>query len=407
MVSGKSALLPAVLTVLAMASALAGATEPDREALRALRDQAQAIGERAEAAALPAWLRTPTEGQAHAAGAAAGREAGERLREHVDQGQPEACEALGAACGPPEAAQPAPLGETLTLLVSRSLGESTLRVIFATAAAEGVRVVFRGVAEGEPLMGFVREIHTLLQGLDPVPLVEIDPTPFRQTGAAVVPVLVLSGPQGEIARVSGLTSAAWLQEQVRTGHQGDLGARGPVEPIAEPDMIAEIHRRIQALDMDALRERAIQSFWSRARFEHLPAAERSRERLIDPTVQAKADILHPDGRVIVRAGETVNPLERMPFSQRLVVFDATSPAQVAQARVLGEAQGAGRPTYLATGFDRVRGWDGFRAVEDALDEPVYLLTADLRERFALERVPATVEAREGRFVVREYPPETQ
>ena len=146
----------------------------------------------------------------------------------------------------------------------------------STAAAhEGVRVVFRGVAEGEGMMAFVRRVHGLIQGLDPVPSVEIDPTPFRQIGATVVPVLVLDGPQGEIARVSGLTSAAWLKDQVRAGQGGDLGIRGPVEPIAEPDMIAEIARRIRALDMNALRERAIQSFWSRAQFEHLPAAERS------------------------------------------------------------------------------------------------------------------------------------
>ena len=168
-----------------------------------------------------------------------------------------------------------------------------------------------------------------------------------------------------------------------------------------------MHRRIRALDLDALRERAIESFWSRAHFEHLPAAERARERLIDPTIQAKADIRHPDGRVIVRAGETVNPLDRMPFSQRLVVFDATSPAQVAKARALGEAPGGWPADLPGDALRPGRGWDGFRAVEDALDAPVYLLTPDLRTRFALERVPATVEARDGRFVVREYPPETR
>ena len=157
--------------------------------------------------------------------------------------------------------------------------------------------------------------------------------------------------------------------------------------------------------MDALRERAVTGFWKQARFEHLPAADRPRERLLDPTVQAKADIRHPDGRLIVRAGETLNPLERMTFSRRLVVFDATIPAQVAQARALGDAPGSGQALYLATRFERERGWDGFQAVEDGLDAPVYLLTPDLRARFALERVPSTVEARDGRFVVREYPAE--
>jgi conjugal transfer pilus assembly protein TraW len=405
MACGKPGWLLAVLAVLVMASALARATEPDPEVLRAMRDQTQAIQERTQAAEPPDWLRTPSEAPAHAAGEAAGREAGERLRVQVDQGQPEACAALEAECAPPDAAQPAPPGETLTLLVSRSLGEAALRAIFATAATEGVLVVFRGVAEGEPLMGFVREVHALLQGLDPVPLVELDPTPFRETGAASVPLLVLSGPDGEIARVGGITSAAWLKDQVRAGHQGDLGTRGPVEVIAEPDMIEEIARRIRTLDMDALRERAMTGFWKQARFEHLPAADRPRERLLDPTVQAKADIRHPDGRLVVRSGETLNPLERMAFTRRLVVFDATVPAQVAQARALGDAPGSGQALYLATRFEHERGWAGFQAVEDVLDAPVYLLTPDLRARFALERVPSTVEARDGRFAVREYPPE--
>ena len=106
----------------------------------------------------------------------------------------------------------------------------------------------------------------------------------------------------------------------------------------------------------------------------------------------------------MRAGASANPLDHLPFTRRLVVFDPTEPGQVRQARELGEAPGS-PPLYLATRFDRDAGWEGFRAVEDTLDEPVYLLTPDLRERFALERVPATVEASGRTFLVREYPPE--
>ena len=61
--------------------------------------------------------------------------------------------------------------------------------------------------------------------------------------------------------------------------------------------------------------------------------------------------------------------------------------------------------YLATRLERSRGWEGLASVEDALDAPVYLLTPDVRERFALERVPAFVEARGRVFVVAEVPPE--
>jgi len=44
-------------------------------------------------------------------------------------------------------------------------------------------------------------------------------------------------------------------------------------------------------------------------------------------------------------------------------------------------------------------------VEDALDAPVYLLAPDVRQRFALERVPVFVEARGRVFIVAEVPPE--
>jgi conjugal transfer pilus assembly protein TraW len=186
---------------------------------------------------------------------------------------------------------------------------------------------------------------------------------------------------------------------------GDLGVRGPVAAIAEADLIEEIHRRIAALDLDALRAKAIVSYWRRARFEHLPAATEARERRIDPTIEARCDITLPDGRTLVRAGARVNPLDHLPFGLRLVVFDPTDGVQVRTAQALGETAGALRPLYLATRFDRDAGWEGFRAVEDTLDEPVYLLTPDVRERFALERVPATVEASDRSFLVREIPPE--
>ena len=62
--------------------------------------------------------------------------------------------------------------------------------------------------------------------------------------------------------------------------------------------------------------------------------------------------------------------------------------------------------YLATRLERSRGWEGLASVEDSLDAPVYLLTPDVRARFALERVPAFVEARGRVFVVVEVPPET-
>jgi conjugal transfer pilus assembly protein TraW len=296
---------------------------------------------------------------------------------------------------------------TLTVLVSRSLGAAQLKEIFAFAAdTPRVRVVFRGVAEDESLMDFVRQIHGLLAGIEPVPEVVLDPTPFAAAGVDIAPVLLAQGPDGELARVAGLADPFWLRSRVLVGERGDLGVLGPVKPVTEPDLIAELQRRLAALDLGRMRELALERYWQRVAFEALPVALEPRTREIDPTITAPRDLRSADGTLLVRDGDTLNPLNRLPFTQRLVVFDASDERQVATARRLGREAGDRRVLYLATQLERGRGWEGLASVEDVLDAPVYLLTPDVRQRFSLERVPVFVEARGRTFIVAEVPPET-
>ncbi|UHD16331.1 TrbC family F-type conjugative pilus assembly protein [Thiocapsa bogorovii] len=387
---------PALLALSFQLVSTASVQASERSDLRALRDQAGAVQEAVSGTTLPDWLRAGS-GASARAGETLGTAERERLHRLTTAQVPALPDAQATATATPT--------QTITLLVSRALGAAALRDIFATAARPDMRVVFRGVGEGEPLIDFMRGIHAELEGLDPMPAVALDPTPFREAGAEAVPLMILSGPDGEIARVAGLSDPAWLQAQVAAGRTGDLGVRGPVEAISEADMLEEIARRVAALDLAALREQALARYWTRAVFEHLPTAREPRTRVIDPVIEAKADIALPDGTLLVRSGEQLNPLDRLAFGLRLVVFDPTEPAHVRTARALGASAGALRPVYLATRLNREAGWEGFRALEDALDETVYLLTPDLRERFALERVPASVEAAGRVFLVREHPPE--
>ena len=218
---------------------MVGDAERD-EALRALRDQAGAIQAWVESAERPAWLDANPHDGARAAGEALGRQQHERLREGLPAVS--ACRDLGQLC-PPAAPEPvagtasrrpgrtlAGQGRrrggdhdpgatalsaediTLTVLVSRSLGAAQLKEIFAFAAdTPRVRVVFRGVAEDESLMDFVRQIHGLLAGIEPVPEVVLDPTPFAAAGVDIAPVLLAQGPDGELARVAGLADPHWLR----------------------------------------------------------------------------------------------------------------------------------------------------------------------------------------------------
>ncbi|WP_295391002.1 TrbC family F-type conjugative pilus assembly protein [uncultured Thiodictyon sp.] len=400
---------PVVALILALAHPVQAAPTADPLGLRAIRDQAQALDATARTTPPPSWLGLAPETAGAAAGDDLGREALSRMQEAPPAVS--ACKDLGQLCGTGQAAaepmaRPAePPGVTYTVLVSRSLGTEALRAIFRAASGRDVRFLFRGVAPGERLMDMIKAIHALLDGIDPVPAVEIDPTVFREAGATVVPLLIARGPDGELARVTGLTAPAWLREQLQGGARGDLGVRGPAVAISEVDLIEELQRRVAALDMDTLREGAIKRYWQRATFDTLPVVTEPRERTIDPTVTASADVLLPDGTKVIQAGASVNPLDHVPFTHRLIVFDASDPRQVETARRLGETDSPQRPLYLATRFDRDQGWDGLRAVEDRLDEPVYLLTPDVRTRFALERVPALVEARGRVFVVHEVLPD--
>ncbi|MCK7582164.1 MAG: conjugal transfer protein TrbC [Chromatiales bacterium] len=352
-----------------------------------LRDEAVGIQERALLEARPDWLRVQEPAAAQWA---------------TELG---ALEALKPPSwmAPTEADSPQSSSWTVTVLASRALGEAQLRELLEMAAGRPeVRIVWRGVAPGESLGAFLRWIQTPLRAAlvnreeGAVPRLELDPRPFQNPLVDLAPTLIVTDGTGtELARVSGLSDPDWLLAQVRQGRRGDLGVRGPTVAVSEPDLIAELQRRLAGIDWAAERAAARARYWERAALIERPTAEQPRERRLDLTLEAQADAHLPDGTRVIRAGERVDPLAIRPFRQRLFVFDATDPRQVADVARQGAASRAeGRlPLYLATRLDRAAGWDGYRAVQTALGDPLYLLTPDVAQRFQIERVPARVEAR--------------
>ncbi|WPL15725.1 conjugal transfer pilus assembly protein TraW [Thiorhodovibrio winogradskyi] len=343
---------------------------------------------------LPAWLQ---QANAQSRGFAADAEAiAERARTIIKE-ETESCAADSVA----DANHPPAI--TFTLFASRALGESQLRDLFLFAAGQPeTRILFRGIGEDESLLDFMASLTPLLEDIDPQPTVLLDPTPFREHGIESVPTLVATGPDGtELARVSGLASIHWLRSALDEGKTGDLGVRGPIRAIAEQDILELIHQRLALLDFKTLGERAVQRAFDRLAFETLPAAGEERERWIDPTITAGADVHLPDGTLLVRAGDSVNPLDKLPFTQRLVIFDASDSRQLAFAQSLANEPSDKPTTFLLTGLHREGGWNELTQVMEQLDRRVYLLTPEIRERFSLDRVPAIVEAVGRQFRVRE------
>ncbi|MEI8574972.1 conjugal transfer protein, partial [Methylomonas sp. WH-1] len=142
-------------------------------------------------------------------------------------------------------------------------------------------------------------------------------------------------------------------------------------------------------------------FWEQQKFEDLPTAQADRDRIVDLTITASRDLVAPNGQLIIHAGQTVNPLDKMPFGLCLMVFDATVPAQVELIQHQSCQDKQARAMYLATSLPRQSGWDSLQRLETALQAPVYLLTPDVRSRFQLQQVPAIVEQLGNQLVVRE------
>ncbi|MDF5484982.1 TrbC family F-type conjugative pilus assembly protein, partial [Vibrio parahaemolyticus] len=205
-------------------------------------------------------------------------------------------------------------------------------------------IVFRGIPEGMNLGQGVKAIQALAAKKDPVPNIIINPTLFKTYNITAVPTIVmledepLPGEQPNVvAQVSGLSDPVWLAREVDNGEKGDLGVKGPVEKISEPDLIDVAKKRLANIDWEEKKKQAIERFWTKQNFNELPRAPKSRTREIDPSVMITSDINTPDGTVFAHAGDVINPLcdpkevckpGTRPFTQAVVVFDPLDKKQM-------------------------------------------------------------------------------
>ncbi len=320
----------------------------------------------------------------------------------------ETVRAIAAGALPDPAVVPATPrpGRRFRLYVSQSMPTAELGAALAQARRHpDLTVVLRGLAPQQTLGQLRRRLLALSGRTEPgagPPAIELDPPRFAAAGIGVVPTLVCEDGGRELARVAGLIDSDWLRREVDGGRRGDLGTLGEVLPIVEPDLMLALAQRAAGWDLEQLRRNAESRYWQRRAAPILPAATVARARRIDPSFVVTADLVAPDGRAIARAGETINPLARAPFTQRLLVFDATEARQCAAVSALIRAAGERRVTLMTTRWDAQRGFVGLAALGRELGRPVYLLGPELVERFRLERVPSMVEADGLEFVVSEF-----
>jgi len=185
----------------------------------------------------------------------------------------------------------------------------------------------------------------------------------------------------------------------------DLGAIGPVYPIAEPDMLDEIQAILRARqatgELERLQQAALKRM--RARIE-TPAAvsglmrtRQPRNWDVDPSVRFDEPVVDHEGRIVIPAGTLANPLSVVSLSSILLFIDGRDRAQVAAARRFIDASPlpvmpiltAGSPVALARTWQRQVFFD-----QDGR----------LVRRFGIQAVPARVRQAGLALRVEEFTP---
>ena len=172
---------------------------------------------------------------------------------------------------------------------------------------------------------------------------------------------------------------------------------GTTYPIAEPDALAEIEARANAVNWPAQRAAALHAVaprqadvvkWSAHGGFAVEPAPKDRRREHIPTYTLSFDITDGRGGIIYPRGFQFNPLEHVTLPYRIVVI---APQHV---RWLGVRLQDTDMVILTAG--------DYTAVSEKLGRPTFLLNGKIKERLGIEYVPSIIEQEGQLLSVQEF-----
>ncbi|WP_261643033.1 type-F conjugative transfer system protein TraW [Erwinia mallotivora] len=181
----------------------------------------------------------------------------------------------------------------------------------------------------------------------------------------------------------------------------DLGTIGHLFPIAEPDLLAFIGQRLQGMkdsgELDRLQEEAEARVKAHAvrptPVAGLTPAKTDRSWRYDPTFTVRETIRDMRGNVIARAGDQVNPLDKIPYSETLYFVDGDNKTQMTWVK----QQLAGEKNFKVILIN-----GNVHDSSMALDEPVYFdQYGTLTTKFGFEHTPVRITRADDRLKVEE------
>lgn len=178
----------------------------------------------------------------------------------------------------------------------------------------------------------------------------------------------------------------------------DLGVVGQTFPVVEPDLLAVIHQRLEAMEksgaiarqQEELKRRTLAFVERPSPVPGIGRTVRAATWLYDPTVTLDMDLRGVDGQVFHHKGERINPLDYRPFTRTLIFVDGDDPKQMEWALALDRRKGGATKIIFVKGA--VIDW------QKRLKRPLYFdQHGVLVRKFGIAHVPATV-AQEGRML---------
>ncbi|EPK8021783.1 TrbC family F-type conjugative pilus assembly protein [Providencia rettgeri] len=293
-------------------------------------------------------------------------------------------------------------GDFYYVLVSASLSDKEIKDMMTDYdGRRDVSLVIRGVTDKAKLMDELTRWQQLVLDSGAEVTVNLDPVIFKDNAVTAVPTIIHEKDGEFVASVSGISNIDFLK-----GKTGKLGTAGPTKEVVERSLLDMIEEGVKNLDFEQMKKDALNNYWPRQRqeFEVFPTVKKRATHTIDPTVIIPQDIVTPEGVVVAKKGK-VNPLDVIPFGQKLIVFDASVPWQRDFARHEYENTEPGINPILITTNVYGDGWDTFKDAAQHYGEKarLYMIQPGMSERFGIEAVPSIVTADRKVFIINEYP----
>jgi conjugal transfer pilus assembly protein TraW len=290
------------------------------------------------------------------------------------------------------------------ILITDAMGDDEIRsLITSLQHRKDISFVTKGFLPEDRTFGDIsRRLFRLLSGLEEVPNISLDPRVFKELSATTAPIIAAYRGTELVAFANGIANPNWLADQIEGGKTGDLGNFGNVYNITEIAPEEVMAERAKLLDFEKIKQEAKDNYFKNIVFYGLPRAQETVTRRFKPVVTVNEPILDAEGNEVIAIGVTHNMLKAMPFSKRVVVFDATDKEQMEWVLALPPSD---KPTkYITTRFDSSRKSDGLKSIEEALGASVYLLNQDVIKMFDL-RVSPTIASADNdtkEFVISEF-----